>query len=168
MHARLQKIDPESAQRINEHDPQRIQRALEVYEITGVAMSELMTAGRANALPNPIKKILLLPEDRAELHKRIKSRYLAMLDAGLVDEVRTLYGRGDLSLDVPAMRLVGYRQVWRHLAGETDYETMVEHAIVATRQLAKRQITWFRGETVAKCYDPLEKGVFDTIISDIE
>ncbi len=165
MHARLAAIDPVSAQRINENDPQRIQRALEVYEITGLSMSELMAEGRTRSLPYPVEKILLMPQDRSELHARIKQRFQAMLERGLVDEVRRLYDRGDLSLDLPSMRLVGYRQVWRYLAGETDHDTMVEHAVVATRQLAKRQMTWFRGENAANCYDPLEKGIFDKVLT---
>lgn len=168
MHARLAAIDPVSAQRINENDPQRIQRALEVYEITGLTMSELMAEGRTRSLPYPVEKILLMPQNRSELHARIKQRFMTMLKSGLVDEVRRLYDRGDLSLDLPSMRLVGYRQAWRYLAGETDQDTMVEHAVVATRQLAKRQMTWFRGEKAAKCYDPLENGVFDKILAHMD
>ena len=168
MHARLAAIDPASAQRINENDTQRIQRALEVYEITGLSMSELMAEGRTRSLPYRVEKVLLMPQDRIELHVRIKQRFLSMLETGLVDEVRSLYARGDLSLDLPSMRLVGYRQVWRYLAGETDHDTMVEHAVVATRQLAKRQITWFRGENAGNCYDPLEKGIFDKVIAQMD
>ncbi len=168
MHAKLADIDPASAARINENDPQRIQRALEVYEITGKSMSELMAAGRTRGLTRKPCKLLLMPRERSELHARIKNRFMAMLDAGLVDEVRALYERGDLSLDMPSMRLVGYRQVWRYLAGETDYDTMVEHAVVATRQLAKRQMTWFKQESDVKCYDPLENGIIDTILTQMD
>ena len=168
MHARLADIDPDSARRIDQNDPQRIQRALEIYEITGKTMTELMAAGRTRGLSTKPYKLLLMPQERAELHARIKTRFMAMLDAGLIDEVRALFERGDLSLDMPSMRLVGYRQVWRYLAGETDYDTMVEHAVVATRQLAKRQITWFKQETDANCYDPLENGIIDTILTQMD
>ncbi len=164
MHARLKQIDPDSATRINENDPQRIQRALEVYMLTGRTMTDLLEQGRKQPFPYPVKKILLFPEDRKELQTRIKTRFLRMLEQGLVDEVKRLYQRGDLSLSLPSMRLVGYRQVWRYLAGETDFETMKEHAIVATRQLAKRQMTWFRGETDAICIDSLGKGIIPKAI----
>ncbi len=167
MHNRLKSIDPQSAERINENDSQRIQRALEVYEITGISMSELLAVGRAKAMILSPTKILLMPDDRAELHERIHKRFLDMLSSGLVEEVENLFQRDDLSLDKPAMRLVGYRQVWRHLAGEIDYETMVEEAVAATRQLAKRQMTWFRNESAAKCYEPLEKGIVESIMSII-
>ena len=168
MHARLRKVDPEAAARINENDPQRIQRALEVYEITGKNMTDLLASGRKKAFPYPIKKIILAPADRSILHDRIKTRFLQMLKDGLVEEVESLYRRGDLSLNLPSMRLVGYRQVWRYLDGQTKYEEMQEHAIVATRQLAKRQITWCRSENGAEWYDALEKGIFTKILENIE
>ena len=164
MHEQLRKIDPDSAERINANDPQRIQRALEVHRITGKAMGELLAEGRTQPFPYAVKKVVLMPGDRAVLHDRIKQRFLNMLDFGLIDEVRTLYSRGDLNLDYPSMRLVGYRQVWRHLSGETDFETMKEHVIVATGQLAKRQMTWFRNEKQAFCLDPLEKGLFGDVM----
>jgi len=168
LHARLSEIDPEAAARINENDPQRIQRALEVYEITGKTLSELTSKGRKQPFPFPIKKIILSPEDRSLLHDRVKQRFLDMLKSGLVDEVESLYQRGDLSLKLPAMRLVGYRQVWRYLDGQTRYEEMQEHAIMATRQLAKRQITWCRGESHAEWYDPHESGIFSKILENLD
>jgi tRNA dimethylallyltransferase len=168
LHSRLAKIDPEAATRINENDPQRIQRALEVYEITGKTMSALISEGRKQVLPFPIKKIILSPEDRSLLHERVKLRFLAMLESGLIDEVESLYRRGDLSLNLPSMRLVGYRQVWRYLDGLSSYEEMQEHAIIATRQLAKRQITWCRSESHAKWYDPHEPAIFSKILENIE
>jgi tRNA dimethylallyltransferase len=167
LHSRLAKIDPESALRINVNDPQRIQRALEVYEITGETMSALLSEGRKQAFPYPIKKIILSPEDRSVLHERVKQRFLAMLDSGLVEEVESLYKRGDLSLALPSMRLVGYRQVWRYLDGETSYEEMQEHAIIATRQLAKRQITWCRSEKNAEWYDSHHSGTFTQILENL-
>lgn len=168
LHARLSEIDPEAAARINENDPQRIQRALEVYEITGETLSALISEGRKQPLPYPIKKIILSPEDRSLLHDRVKQRFLDMLKSGLVDEVESLYRRDDLSLNLPSMRLVGYRQVWRYLDGQTSYGEMQEHAIVATRQLAKRQITWCRSESLAVWYDPHESGVFSKILGNLD
>lgn len=167
LHKKLEKIDPEAAARINENDPQRIQRALEVYEITGKTMSALLSEGRKQALPFEIKKIVLCPEDRAVLHERVKRRFLTMLESGLVEEVEGLYKRGDLSLSLPSMRLVGYRQVWRYLAGETSYEEMQEHAIIATRQLAKRQITWCRSEANARWYDAEESDLLSKILKNL-
>jgi tRNA dimethylallyltransferase len=168
LHTRLSKIDPEAAARINENDPQRIQRALEVYEITGETMSSLLSEGRKRAFPFPIKKIILSPEDRSILHERVKQRFIQMLDSGLIEEVENLYRRGDLSLSLPSMRMVGYRQVWRYLDGQTNYEEMQEHAIIATRQLAKRQITWCRSETDANWFDPLESGILSKILENLQ
>ncbi len=168
LHNRLSKIDPEAAARINENDPQRIQRALEVYEITGETMSALLSVGRKQAFLFPIKKIILSPDDRAVLHERVKQRFLAMLKSGLVGEVESLYRRGDLSLSLPSMRLVGYRQVWRYLDGETNYEEMQEHAIIATRQLAKRQITWCRSENNAEWFDSDKTGIFSKILQNLD
>jgi tRNA dimethylallyltransferase len=168
LHNRLAKIDPEAAARINENDPQRIQRALEVYEITGETMSALLSEGRKQAFPHPIKKIILSPEDRSDLHERVKLRFLTMLESGLVEEVEALYKRGDLSLALPSMRLVGYRQVWRYLDAETSYEEMTERAIIATRQLAKRQITWCRSEKNAEWFDSMKSDIFSKILQYLE
>jgi tRNA dimethylallyltransferase len=168
LHSRLREVDPEAAARINENDPQRIQRALEVYEITGKTMSALISEGRKQIFPYPIKKIILSHEDRSLLHERVKQRFLTMLESGLIDEVESLYRRGDLSLSLPSMRLVGYRQVWRYLDGLTSYEEMQEHAIIATRQLAKRQITWCRSESNAKWFDPHEPDIFSKILKNLE
>jgi len=168
LHNRLNEIDPEAASRINENDPQRIQRALEVYEITGETMTALLSEGRKQAFPLPIKKVILSPEDRAVLHERVKQRFVSMLESGLVSEVESLYQRGDLSLSLPSMRLVGYRQVWRYLDGQTSYEEMQEHAIIATRQLAKRQITWCRSENDAEWYDSEKNGIFSKILENLQ
>ena len=146
MHARLAKVDPETAGRIHPNDPQRIQRALEVYALTGKPMSAHFSMNSSMPLPYNVIKIVVTPAERKNLHEQIRRRFLKMLDQGLVDEVRHLYARGDLHVSLPAMRMVGYRQVWRYLAGQLDYKTMTDHAIVATRQLAKRQLTWFRRE----------------------
>ncbi len=147
LHARLQEVDAEAAGRIHPNDPQRIQRALEVYELTGRSLSEHFRMQRRESLPFRLLKVALVPSERTMLHKRIEQRFHNMLEQGFVDEVNRLFTRGDLSPELPAMRAVGYRQVWQYLAGEYDYRTMVERAIVATRQLAKRQMTWLRTES---------------------
>ena len=168
LHARLHSIDPEAATRINENDPQRIQRALEVYEITGKTLSTLISEEQKQPFPYPIKKIILVPEERSSLHDNVKQRFLQMLKSGLIDEVEALYHRGDLSLALPSMRLVGYRQVWRYLDGECSFDEMQEYAIVATRQLAKRQITWCRSESNAKWYDPYKSRIFPEILKNLD
>jgi tRNA dimethylallyltransferase len=146
LHARLARVDPESAARIHVTDPQRILRALEVYQQTGEPLSALHARGRSAALPYRLLKLALLPQDRAVLHARIAARFDTMLAAGLIEEVRRLYLRGDLKPELPAMRAVGYRQVWACLAGEISREELPERVIVATRQYARRQLTWLRGE----------------------
>lgn len=146
LHDRLAEIDPEAAARIHVNDPQRIQRALEVFELTGEPLSVWFDRQIDNDLPCRIVKVVVAPEDRAVLHRRIETRFLHMLKQGFVEEVEGLYKRGDLHADLPSMRAVGYRQVWNYLEGMYDYETMVEKGITATRQFAKRQFTWLRGE----------------------
>jgi tRNA dimethylallyltransferase len=146
LHARLAAVDPEAAARIHPNDPQRIQRALEVWEVTGRPLSELQRAGREEPLPFQVVKAQIFPEDRDRLHERIERRFRQMLDMGLWDEVERLYARGDLDPSMPSIRAVGYRQLWRHLAGETGREEAVRAGIIATRQLAKRQMTWLRGD----------------------
>lgn len=144
MHARLVQIDPESAARIDKQDQQRIGRALEVYELTGVPMS---THWQIRGLQDSSLKFInlaLIPVDRKQLHHNISRRFDAMLAQGFIEEVAQLFQRGDLHIDLPAMRSVGYRQVWQYLAGSLSLEQMREQAIVATRQLAKRQLTWLR------------------------
>lgn len=145
LHARLAAVDPEAAARIHPNDPQRIQRALEVYALTGRPQSEFyreQTVRRGSAW----LKLAIVPEARGWLHARIERRFNAMLEAGFVDEVEHLYLRGDLNSRMPSMRAVGYRQVWQYLAGEYDYEEMRLRGVYATRQYAKRQLTWLRGE----------------------
>jgi tRNA dimethylallyltransferase len=146
MHERLTRIDPVAAARIHPNDPQRIQRALEVYEITGVPMTELFERSSDTPPPLHFLKIALVPEDRAVLHARIRQRFDIMLEQGFLDEVSTLRARGDLNPDMPSMRAVGYRQAWAHLEGKLSAQEWVERSIVATRQYAKRQLTWLRSE----------------------
>ena len=143
LHAELESVDPRSARRIAPRDSQRIQRALEVWRLTGKPLSALQGAARQE-LPFRLKAFALLPSDRGALHARIAQRFDAMLAAGLVDEVRGLRKRYRLSPAMPSMRAVGYRQVWDHLEGAVDEATMKTRAVAATRQLAKRQLTWLR------------------------
>lgn len=144
VHARLAEIDPVAAARINPNDPQRLQRALEVYEISGKSMTALLGAG-SEPCPFDLCQIAILPPDRTELHARIEQRFMAMLRGGFMDEVTALRARGDLMPEMPSIKAVGYRQAWAHLDGDYSYDDMVFRAIVATRQLAKRQLTWLRG-----------------------
>lgn len=145
MHARLAEIDPVAAARIAPTDRQRIQRALEVWELTGKALSSLQ-ARQPTPSSVTVHAFALVPSDRATLAAEIAGRFDAMMAAGLLDEVRALWNRGDLTADTPAVRAVGYRQLWSYLAGACDLDVAREQAIVATRRLAKRQLTWLRGE----------------------
>jgi tRNA dimethylallyltransferase len=153
LYRRLQQLDPATAARLHASDPQRIQRALEVIELTGRRMSELHAQGRGDALPYRVLKLALYPGDRAWLQHRIDRRLQHMLAAGFEGEVRALMARGDLSAELPALRAVGYRQMWAWLAGATDYPQAVEKIRVATRQYARRQLTWLRGEAGLECFD---------------
>ena len=153
MHQRLAEVDAEAAKRIHPNDPQRISRALEVYEMTGKAMSTLQKEQKAEPLPYEVLKLALIPSDRAVLHKRIEKRFGQMLEQGFVDEVKSLRDRGDLHEDLPAIRAVGYRQVWDYLESRIDYTEMEERGVIATRQLAKRQLTWLRSEKDLTIYD---------------
>jgi tRNA dimethylallyltransferase len=143
MHVKLAKVDPQSAQRIHPNDPQRISRALEVYQLTGVPLSAWQ-AEPTEPLPYSPLLIALFPSERAWLHERIERRFHLMVKQGLVDEVQALFQRGDLDESMPSIRAVGYRQVWQYLQGMYDLEQMIERGIIATRQLAKRQLTWLR------------------------
>lgn len=163
MHRRLAEIDPASAERIHSNDPQRIQRALEIYEISGRSMTDHYEDETTNPFPFEVIKIILNPDDRSILHERIKHRFLNMLDEGLVEEVRTFHKNKRFIGSLPSMRMVGYRQVWNYLDGETDYEDMIEKGIIATRQLAKRQMTWLRKEKNGVWFDCDESGLFGKI-----
>jgi tRNA dimethylallyltransferase len=143
LHQQLVKIDPLAAARIHPHDTQRLSRALEVFLLTGRPLTELIQ--RSNTpLPYQIKQVALVPADRTQHHRQIEQRFQQILAAGFEQEVHTLWQRGDLHRDLPALRAVGYRQMWRYLAGEISREQMVYQAICATRQLAKRQMTWLK------------------------
>lgn len=147
VHRQLAEVDPDSAARIHPNDPQRLQRALEIFRVSARTMTSLHAetlANRQAELPYKLHFFAIQPEDRSLLHARIEARFRQMLQAGLVDEVAALYSRDDLNLQLPSIKSVGYRQVWQYLEGELDYDGMVERSIIATRQLAKRQLTWLR------------------------
>lgn len=152
LHQRLSTVDPQSAMRIRNTDPQRLQRALEVYELTGKPMSALIAETQPD-LPYQLINIVLAPFQRKVLHTRIAARYQQMINNGFLDEVRQLVARDDCHENLPAIRAVGYRQAWAHLHGEYDEATFIEKAIIATRQMAKRQITWLRAQHDATWFD---------------
>lgn len=154
LHKRLQAIDPESAKRIHANDSQRLQRALEVYELTGEPLSRLQLRAEGGiGSHEKVIKIILMPEDRKSLHTQIEKRFHAMLEQGFIEEVEGFYARDDLDEDLPAMRSVGYRQVWQYLDGILEKAQLREKGVAATRQLAKRQITWLRSEKGASQFD---------------
>jgi len=147
IHAQLAEVDPDSAARIHPNHSQRIERALGIYRSTGVTMTEYhrrQAEMSRESLPYEIVQMAIAPLDRKVLHGRIEKRFHKMMEQGFIDEVRALHARGDLHLDLPAMRAVGYRQVWEYLDGKWTFDEMIERGIIATRQLAKRQFTWLR------------------------
>ena len=150
VHKRLAEVDPESAARIHPNDPQRLQRALEVHMISGKSLTEhhqantQSVAGQDAELPFELHFFAIQPSQRSVLHDRIAQRFHQMIAGGLIEEVQSLYDRGDLHAQLPSIKSVGYRQAWQYLDGELDYDGMVERSIIATRQLAKRQLTWLR------------------------
>lgn len=144
LHARLAALDPITAARLKPNDTQRIQRALEIIALTGQAMSSLLALQPKSEMPFDMLSLSLEPSDRAVLHQRIARRFDIILEQGFLDEVRALRQRGDLNPDMTSMRCVGYRQAWEHLDGIIDYPELHERGIIATRQLAKRQLTWLR------------------------
>lgn len=144
LHQQLAEIDPVAAARIHPNDPQRLSRALEVFLISGKTLTEL-TKISGETLPYRVHQFAIAPVSRELLHQRIELRFHQMLDAGFETEARALFDRGDLHTDMPAIRCVGYRQMWSYLSGEIDYDEMVYRGVCATRQLAKRQMTWLRG-----------------------
>jgi tRNA dimethylallyltransferase len=162
LHAALARVDPATAARLEPGDAQRIQRALEVFELTGTPMSSLQGAREAPSSLGPAVRIALVPPDRARLHAAIAARFDAMLAAGLVDELRRLRARHALAPSMPSMRCVGYRQAWEFLDGRIDLATLREKGIAATRQLAKRQLTWLRA-LPATPLDPEAPGLVDAV-----
>jgi tRNA dimethylallyltransferase len=154
LHDRLMKVDPASANRIRPTDSQRIQRALEVYELAGQSLSSLQQK-ETTGYGGDIEKIILAAPERVLLHQRIETRFLSMLEHGFIEEVEKLKARPDLNLALPSMRCVGYRQLWEYLDGDTTRREMIDKALAATRQLAKRQITWLRKQPREKSFDCL-------------
>jgi len=171
LHAELARVDPATAARLEPADAQRIQRALEVYRLSGRPMSELLGRRDAGPLPVRLVQIALVPKDRAALHRRIESRFDAMLRAGLVEELAALKARYALHASLPSMRCVGYRQAWDFLEGKITKEKLRERGIYATRQLAKRQLTWLRamaGLSVVDCLaDDAARQVYDIVAREI-
>lgn len=150
IHAQLAQVDPESAERIHPNHSQRLSRALEVYRVSGKTMTELRREQTHRHTPGfgqryAVTQLAFMPDDRRLLHQRIAQRFAQMLEQGLIDEVTALRQRGDLHADLPAMRAVGYRQVWEYLDGRFGRDELLERGVIATRQLAKRQCTWLRG-----------------------
>ena len=167
LHEALRRVDAAAAERINPNDSQRIQRALEVYRLSGRPLSAWQESTSASG-DLAFEKLVLQVEPRSLLHQRIAARLDRMLDAGFIDELRRLMRRPGLHRDSPAMRAVGYRQFWSHLAGECTFEEATSRALAATRQLAKRQITWLRSETGARTFDALDSRVADAISGVLE
>lgn len=145
IHELLKEVDPESAQRLNPNDPQRVQRAYEVYLITGKTLTQHWAEQENPESEFEWLQFAIAPIDRKDLHERIALRFKQMVEQGFEEEVRALYERGDLNSDLPSIRAVGYRQMWDYIEGELSHDEMIERGIIATRQLAKRQLTWLRG-----------------------
>lgn len=169
MHARLAQVDPVAAAKIKPQDPQRISRALEVYLLTGKPISKLQKIAK-QFLPDDCEviSIALMPKNRAWLHEHIASRFEKMLSLGFIDEVRALHMRADMHPDLPSMRMVGYRQVWEYLDGKVDFATMKLKAIAATRQLAKRQMTWLRSWKNLNVFDPQDPKLFEKVLNQVK
>ncbi len=168
LHAELERLDPPAAARIRPGDRQRIQRALEVIELTGMPISGQQRENLRGAASGADLRIVLAPADRASLHERLASRFENMMGRGLLEEVRGLHARGDLHAGLPSMRLIGYRQLWEHLDGRATVATATEKAVAATRQLARRQLTWLRAEPDTSWFDPLEPKTPERIALRIE
>lgn len=172
VHARLSSVDPESALRIHPNDPQRLQRALEVFMISGKSMTALHREEAAgvnhNDIPFDLHFFSIQPGLRSVLHEKIALRFHQMIKDGLVEEVEKLFRRGDLDLTMPSMRAVGYRQVWQYIAGELSFDAMVERGIIATRQLAKRQVTWMRSWDELRNFDSENPETLDLVLKSIE
>ncbi|MBL1433874.1 MAG: tRNA (adenosine(37)-N6)-dimethylallyltransferase MiaA [Gammaproteobacteria bacterium] len=167
MHARLRTIDPVAAERIHPNDPQRIQRALEVYEITGSSMSTLQDKKNAIPLNYPLHKLVLNIENRELLHQRIEQRFDAMLAQGFAEEVRFMREQEGMHASLPSVRAVGYRQMWEHLNGEYDEIEMRRRGIVATRRYAKRQMTWLRSQKNVSTFDALDNTLINELVKKI-
>ena len=165
LHEELTRVDPQAAARIHANDPQRIQRALEVYRVTGTPITRLQQNRGTLFDGVEVLEFALAPRERSDLHRRIAERFEAMMVSGFLDEVRGLYERSDLTAEHPSMRAVGYRQAWTFLAGRCGLEEAKETAVAATRQLAKRQLTWLRRRHTATWLDSLHPQVASMVIN---
>ena len=178
LHTELQRIDPVSAQRIHPNDPQRLLRALEVWHISGQTMTQLrakqslekqqLLASNGAHLPYNVATFAIAPQQRSVLHERIAQRFQQMLEQGFIAEVEALRQRGDLHIDLPSIRAVGYRQAWAYLDGEYAYDEMFERGIIATRQLAKRQFTWLRSWDDVEWLDSLSCNKMSQVLKRLE
>ena len=178
LHTELQRIDPVSAQRIHPNDPQRLLRALEVWHISGQTMTQLrakqslekqqLLASNGAHLPYNVTTFAIAPQQRSVLHERIALRFQQMLEQGFIAEVEALRQRGDLHIDLPSIRAVGYRQAWAYLDGEYAYDEMIERGIIATRQLAKRQFTWLRSWDDVEWLDSLSCNKMSQVLKRLE
>lgn len=164
IHGQLQEVDPESAARLNANDSQRLQRALEVYRSTGKSLTWWHKQQKTETFPYNVVNIAVCPTDRSILHDRIAQRFHEMLSQGFYDEVKVLYKRGDLNPNMPSMRAVGYRQMWDCLDGKISYAEMEARGIIATRQLAKRQITWLRSWKELHWFDSLDPNLTEKVL----
>lgn len=168
LHEELKRIDPEAALRIHPNDPQRLQRAIEVYRLTGKTMTQLWSEQEAVSLPFKMINMAVMPKERSVLHQRIEQRFNEMMAQGFLDEVEGFYRRGDLSIDMPSMRCVGYRQLWQYLAGIDSLDDAIFKGVVASRQLAKRQLTWLRGWEDLMIFDSLSQNLTSEALNYIE
>lgn len=167
MHARLATQDPQTAARLHPNDQQRVQRALEIIALSGSTPSEFQAQARTPVLAGSVLKLALNPPHRAELHERIARRFELMMRQGFLDEVRALHARGDLHADLPSVRSVGYRQLWQHLDGDYGLDEAVARGIAATRQFAKRQLTWLRSEDALHWFNPAQPDVLQQVLEQL-
>jgi tRNA dimethylallyltransferase len=163
IHRELERIDPVTAQRLDPNDSQRIQRAMEIFYLTGKPMSQLIATGKPAGLPYRLISLALVPNERSVLHQRIAERFELMLELGLINEVRQLRENYDLKPSLPSMRCVGYRQAWQYVDGEFGLGTMRDKAVAATRQLAKRQLTWLRAMQEVRGFDCLADDLHEQV-----
>lgn len=168
MHAKLAEIDPVAGARIHPNDPQRIQRALEVFEVTGSTLTELTAAQVKEPLPYQLCKLAIAPKEREVLRERIALRFHEMIEQGFIEEVEALYARGDLNLDMPSMRSVGYRQIWHYIEGKYSRYEAIERGIIASRQLAKRQMTWLRSDSNVHWFDSTKVNLLDSVLKCLD
>ena len=167
MHTELSKVDPQTAARIKPNDSQRIQRALEIYHVSGQPMSALLALQEEYLFPYNLIPLALIPSERKLLHDRIATRFADMLKRGLAEELRELQKKYPLNSNMASMRCVGYRQAWQYLAGEIDKSSLLEQGIAATRQLAKRQLTWLRGMQDNIEFDCLDKRLSQQVAATV-